>query len=312
MPNSIADRGQTAAMTVVWSRYSRSRRALVFTVVIVLLVLDVARSVYARVGYAQPTELWQPNPTFYGDLAWLPTANVPPGASAGQRVYLERCAVCHGPDGRGNGPAAPSMVPRPRDFTQAEFKYKSTPAGQPATDDDLLRTVTQGLTASGMPYFGDLLSDSERRAVVDYVKTLSPGFSGLPPTTLVVPARVTPDSASIDRGKMLYTQQGCVACHGTDGHGGIELKDAKGYPVLARDLTAPWTFRGGSAPEDVWLRLTTGLPPGPMPAFDRLSPEDRWDLVNYVLSLQRVPPWEPGGTFGGPGQQTDPVRVVVT
>jgi hypothetical protein len=58
-----------------------------------------------------------------------------------------------------------------------------------------------------------------------------------------------------------------VACHGADAAGGVTLADTKGYPVISRDLTAPWTFRGGSAPEQIWLRLTTGLAPGPMPSF---------------------------------------------
>jgi mono/diheme cytochrome c family protein len=87
------------------------------------------------------------------------------------------------------------------------------------------------------------------------------------------------------------------------------LTDAKGYPVMARDLTAPWTFRGGSDPEAIWLRLTTGLSPGPMPSYaDRTTPEQRWDLANYVLSLARISPWEPGGKLGGPGQQADPIK----
>ena len=91
-----------------------------------------------------------------------------------------------------------------------------------------------------------------------------------------------------------------------DARGGIPLQEATGYPIVSRDLTAPWTFRGGSAPEQVWLRVTTGLSPAPMPAFESvMSPNDRWDVVNYVLSLSRVPPWEPGGKLNGPGQEAD-------
>jgi hypothetical protein len=45
------------------------------------------------------------------------------------------------------------MIPRPRDFTLGFFKYKSTPPGEPPTDDDLERVVAEGLQASAMPYF---------------------------------------------------------------------------------------------------------------------------------------------------------------
>lgn len=89
----------------------------------------------------------------------------------------------------------------------------------------------------------------------------------------------------------------------------MALADQKGYPVIVRDLTAPWTFRGGSDPEQIWLRLTTGLSGGPMPSFAATTTaEERWDLVNYVLSIARTPAWEAGGTLDGPGQQADLTR----
>jgi mono/diheme cytochrome c family protein len=113
----------------------------------------------------------------------------------------------------------------------------------------------------------------------------------------------------VARGQALFTAQGCVGCHGPQARGGAVLADTKGYPVIARDLTAPWTFRGGSAPEQIWMRISTGLAPGPMPAFlDKTTPQERWDLTHYVESLARVAPWQTGGALGGPGQQTDPAQ----
>jgi mono/diheme cytochrome c family protein len=102
---------------------------------------------------------------------------------------------------------------------------------------------------------------------------------------------------------------GCQGCHGADGRGGLRLADAKGYPVIARDLTAPWTFRGGSDPDQIWLRLTTGLGGGVMPSFATAATDSqRWDLVNYVLSIARTAPWDPDGKLEGPGQQADLAR----
>jgi mono/diheme cytochrome c family protein len=205
---------------------------------------------------------------------------------AGQRIYVQHCQVCHGPDGRGNGPAAPSLIPRPRDFTLGQFKYKSTSAGQPPNDADLIRVVSDGLAASAMSSWEGVLSEAEIREVVAYVKGFSAIFATTSPQPLTIPPRVTPDASSIARRRQLFVAQGCNGCHGDDGRGGLSFKDAKGYPVIARDLTAPWTFRGGSAPEQIWLRITTGLSPGPMPAFaEKLTPEQRWDVANYVLSL---------------------------
>jgi mono/diheme cytochrome c family protein len=257
------------------------------------------------VGYAQPVQTWQPDPKVYADIAWPPGSDLPAGAPRGQQIYAQHCAVCHGPDGRGNGPAAPSLIPRPRDFTLGLFKYKSTPAGQPPSDADLARVVRDGLQASAMPYWRGLLSEADITDVVAYIKTFSPVFAGAP-QSLDIPPRVAPDAESLARGQQLFAAQGCAGCHGPDARGGFVLKDAKGYPVISRDLTAPWTFRGGSAPEQIWLRITTGLAPGPMPAFaDKTTPAERWDLTNYVLSLARTPPWKPGGILAGPGQSAD-------
>jgi len=275
----------------------------------VLALLDLGRSIYARVGYAHPVSRWQPDPKVYADLTWPPGADLPGSTPAGALIYAQRCAVCHGPDGRGNGPAAPSLIPRPRDFTLGQYKYKSTPADRPPSDADLITTVRDGLAASAMPYFRDLLSESEIREVVAYLKSLSPAFAGPPPPVLAVPSPLPPTPESRARGARLFTAQGCLACHGQGGRGGVALKDAKGYPAIARDLTAPWTFRGGSDPRLLWLRLTTGLAPGPMPSFaGTTTAAERWDLVNYVRSLGRTPPWEPGGKLDGPGQQADLTR----
>ncbi len=294
-------------MLATISQRFRSRRRVVVTAVLLLLILDAGRSVYARIGYAQPSGPWQSAP--YQSMAWPPSDNLPQGVELGREIYILHCAVCHGLDGKGNGPAAPSMIPRPADFTLGVYKYKSTSVGQLPTDRDLYDTVADGLQASAMPYWHDLLSDEEIKAVVAYIKNFSPLFNKPAVDPIGVPPRGTPDAESIARGKQLFTSIGCIGCHGPELRGGIVLNDGRGYPVITRDLTAPWTFRGGSEPEEIWMRITTGLSPSPMVAHEgSLTAEERWDLVNYLLSNSRTPPWEPGGTLDGPGFQEDPVK----
>ncbi len=286
-------------------RLLHSRLGVVLIFGLLLLALDVGRSIWTRVGLAHASAEYQPDPAQYADLAWPPGADLNAEASVGARVFAEHCAVCHGPDGRGNGPAAPSMFPRPRDFTSASFKYKSTAADEPPTDDDLLRTVRDGLHASAMPYFAGLLSAEELNAVVEEVKSFSAAFSR-PGRPIEISPPIPSSPESVDRGKLLFSEQGCASCHGDDGRGGQRLADEAGHAVFARGLTAPWSFRGGSRPQDIWLRLTTGITPGSMPSYAAVLPvEARWDLVNYVASLARTPPWEKGGGFGGEGFAAD-------
>src|SRR5436190_10316157 len=187
------------------SRLLASRRRVFFAALGLLLVLDVGRSILGRLGYAHPTATWQPDPAVYADLTWPPGADLAADVPLGRRVDAQRCAVCHGPDGRGNGPAAPSLIPRPRDFTLGLFKYKSTVRNEPPTDDDLLRVVKTGLTASAMPAFGDLLTDEEIRAVAAEVKRFARISDGVA-NPVVVPASEPTDETSIVRGRALYAR----------------------------------------------------------------------------------------------------------
>jgi mono/diheme cytochrome c family protein len=287
------------------ARLLHSRWGIILFFGALLLALDVARSVWARVALEVPTAEYRPNPSQYADLTWPPGAHLNQDTPLGARVFAQRCAVCHGPDGKGNGPAAPSMFPRPRDFSSGIFKYKSTAAGEPPTDEDLMRTVRDGLAGSAMPYFAGLLSIEELTAVIQQVESFSTVF---PQTRrpIDIPPSIPSSPESVARGKALFASQGCATCHGSDGHGGQSFDDGSGHQMFARDLTAPWTFRGGSRAEDIWLRVTIGIMPGPMPAYAEALPADaRWDLANFVVSLARMPPWEKGGSFGGAGFAAD-------
>jgi mono/diheme cytochrome c family protein len=44
----------------------------------------------------------------------------------GQAEYMDSCAVCHGPDGKGNGPMAEELMTRPADLTVLSQKNKGT------------------------------------------------------------------------------------------------------------------------------------------------------------------------------------------
>src|SRR3990172_12629488 len=64
--------------------------------------------------------------------------------SMGKMVYTMSCIYCHGAKGRGDGAASifigPYMHPRPNDFTQGIFKFRSTPSGELPMLAGLMRT----------------------------------------------------------------------------------------------------------------------------------------------------------------------------
>ncbi len=87
-------------------------------------------------------------------------------------LYREHCAQCHGISGDGAGPTAAFLNPYPRDFRLGKFKFKSTPLGQPPTDQDLDEIIRNGIPGTAMPSFR-LLDSSEVEALVQYVKYLT-------------------------------------------------------------------------------------------------------------------------------------------
>ena len=213
----------------------------------------------------------------------------------GKAVYDKHCAECHGADGKGDGPAGGYLMPRPRDFSSGSYKIRSTETGGVPTDDDLMRSVRQGLYGTPMPAWERILSDGDIRDVVEYVKSMSPQFAT--PPRVVTGGDGTPSSPeSVARGRLVYDKLQCGKCHGTDGRGAgavaTTFEDEWRQPLRASDLTEPWTFHGGATSRDVFLRFRTGMMGTPMPSFvDAANELELWDLANYVLSLARKPVW---------------------
>ena len=87
-------------------------------------------------------------------------------------LYREHCAHCHGVTGGGAGPTAEFLNPYPRDYRKGFFKFKSTPRTIPPTDEDLHRTLYEGIVGTSMPSF-KLLARNERESLVHYVRYLS-------------------------------------------------------------------------------------------------------------------------------------------
>ncbi len=92
----------------------------------------------------------------------LGTALLVSGATAqdapGKATYDKWCSGCHGVDGTGNGPGSNYMLPRPRNFVQAQYQIRVTASGSLPTDDDILHVIDNGMPGTAMPGWKDALS----------------------------------------------------------------------------------------------------------------------------------------------------------
>ena len=210
---------------------------------------------------------------------------------SGKALYLKNCAQCHGEKGDGEGIATPHLFPVPRNFTAGKFKVRSTPSGAVPSHQDLVNIIKRGMPYSTMPAW-PVLSDQQLSDIAYYVTTFSPAFTTkeniAPPVQLPSAPAMTPQT--VEAGKKLFTDTGCIKCHGTlgrgDGPSAPTLVDDLQHPIRAADLSQSWTFRGGSSREDIFRTMTTGFTGAPMPSFaDSLSVEQRWAITDFIVSL---------------------------
>ena len=211
--------------------------------------------------------------------------------AAGKQLYEKYCVQCHGEKGDGEGDATPHLFPRPRNFTTGKFKVRTTANGALPTHQDLVDIIRRGMPYTSMPAWPNL-ADQDVANLAYYITTFSPDFANPErvPTPVDLPGAPGASEASIAQGKKLYDETGCARCHGTlgrgDGPSAPTLKDDDNRAIRAADLTQPWTFRGGSSREDIFRTMSTGFNGTPMPAFvDGLSPEQRWAITDYIVSL---------------------------
>jgi mono/diheme cytochrome c family protein len=208
----------------------------------------------------------------------------------GKALYERYCIFCHGPYGDGRGESASYLDPKPRDFTKAVFKCRSTPSGSLPLDSDLYDTISRGVHASGMPSWKPLLRQ-ERVDLIAYIKTFSSAFQEEKPGTPVeIPPEPISSPESIQRGAQVFQSMNCWSCHGKDGRGhgpsASTLTDSKGYPITPFDFTSGSQFKCGETDRDMFRDLVTGLDGTPMPSFaSAMTTDQKWDVVHYLRSL---------------------------
>lgn len=195
----------------------------------------------------------------------------------GRQIYGANCSACHGETGVGEVLGA-------SDFTDPRQVYDRAPR-------DFYLVVTQGL--GSMPAWQGRLSQEERWAVIDYVRTFSynPGLEGSvtsPPTS--EPGETTCDPATLEQanpfawddagaiaaGQAIY-EQSCTMCHGPDGSGGS-------MPGVS-DFTSANAQSSLRANGSLYL-CVVAEGRGSMPGWkETLTNEQMWQVLTYIASL---------------------------
>ena len=187
--------------------------------------------------------------------AGVPPLDDPAPDADGLRIWKDNCAGCHGNSGRGDGPAAAWLSPRPGDLTAHTYDR-----------DYLAEVLWNGIAGTSMPAWRDHTAAS-RRALID----LMTGFS-------MDASQPEPTPQELATGAATYAAH-CAQCHGALGTGNGFA--AASFRITAVDFTRrrPTFERGLQA-------LRDGIEGTPMaPWTDRLSEDEMRTVVLYVRSL---------------------------
>ena len=196
----------------------------------------------------------------------------------GRSIYQANCVACHGEDGTGRVLGA-------ADFSDLRVMSSRAPR-------DFYLTLTQG--RGSMPAWQGRLSQDERWAVIDYLRTFTfdTGILGEPePEALATDgatettcdpallAETNPfaweDDATIASGREIYSQA-CAACHGADGSGAIP-----GSP----DFTTA-AYQSALRQEPGQALCLVALGRGSMPGWkETLSEDQMWQALTFLGSL---------------------------
>ncbi|TAJ07971.1 MAG: c-type cytochrome [Nitrospirae bacterium] len=225
----------------------------------------------------------------------------------GKVIYKEYCAQCHGATGKGDGPAASGLEPKPA--IHANIPFDKVPI------DYLYNVINHGGAAMGkspnMPYWGLTIGQQGVADVMAYLKATFKGGaevaqaapsggspSGVcpqPRKTVKAPeeflGKTNPLPASvgtINAGKTLFLQTAqpvaCAMCHGNEGNG-------QGFMGAAL-IPPPRNFTCGKMMKDLpdgqlfWI-IKNGSPGTGMMSFAGLPDDQVWQLIHYIRSLAK-------------------------
>ena len=223
----------------------------------------------------------------------------------GKIVYKEYCSQCHGPEGKGDGPAASGLNPKPA--IHANIAFDQLPM------DYLYTVINFGGRAVGkspsMPYWGLTIG---QQGVADVIAFLKANFKGAPqaaqaggtaggplgvcpqprntkkaPAEFLTLSNPLPTSkAHINAGKKLFQETAqplaCKQCHGEKGDGRGPL--GGGLVPPPRNFTCGQTMNSLPDGQLFWI-IKKGSTGTGMMSFAGLPDEQVWQLIQYVRTL---------------------------
>ncbi|HJQ20862.1 MAG TPA: cytochrome c/FTR1 family iron permease [Gemmatimonadaceae bacterium] len=225
--------------------------------IVARVVLDsIIAAVASRVPPSHVKLMEQRFAQTLGSEAALELPNRATDLAEGRRLFGQSCASCHGLAGRGDGPAAAGMNPKPPAIGDGAAMRDVSPA-------TMYRIVSVGIAGTPMTSFAASMTPEQRWNIVSYLMSLR--------TT-------TPQLAE---GEGLYTQR-CMQCHGALGAGDGAF--ARSLSKLPPEIGS-FAWQSSRSDAQVEAVIREGMPGTAMPASADLTPRQVQSLTGYLRTL---------------------------
>lgn len=194
----------------------------------------------------------------------------PPAAYEGRRLYVSYCQLCHGTEGKGDGPLAKAMKISPANLNTTVRSRSDTILTKIITGEGR-QTITgrdrHNLLSEAMPEWKDVFTKSQVKSLIAYLRFLSRSKHQL--------------MGDPEFGMQIY-QKYCQVCHGVEGDGEGIMTNLMG--IMPMDLTNPNETESLSN-EEIANSILDGKQRY-MPAWRGiLSQSDVEALVSYIRLL---------------------------
>ena len=146
-----------------WRRFATSAGILAGIAAVALVI-----------GYTIAPNIPTPPVPFTARFQQNPTPDTPATVAAGKAVYQANCVICHGPEAKGDGPAAFTLIPRPVNLQLHVPQH---------ADGEVFYWIATGIPGTGMPAWGAIdpetkqpkLSETDRWSIIRYIRALAAG-----------------------------------------------------------------------------------------------------------------------------------------
>ncbi len=138
--------------------------------VLFFVILGVVAVLIVYTGIRQTPWSW-PVPEEAKQLK-NPLQPSPSALNSAKKIYLDKCANCHGDTGKGDGRDAARYDPQPANFTDPKRMSG-------VTDGELFYKISEG--KKPMPVFKTKLSEDDRWQLVLLIRSFAPRPSNQPP-----------------------------------------------------------------------------------------------------------------------------------